>query len=232
MKKLGYIQSTLTNNFIQSFSSKNLNVAKGISSDIVIVFVSYFAAFSVRVASTPLSYMTAVPFVVFVVTLMVTILYLFGSYHRIWSRSSGHEITLIFNAVSVATLIIVFVALIIQSRPVPLSVIIVANALATSGFIAVRYRSRLITGASWRWKAIWNQEFPDKTNETCVLIVGAGESGQTLAWRLKHRFPGHRYRVVGFVDDDVQNSICTSKAARCWVPAVILWPSLNARKSI
>jgi FlaA1/EpsC-like NDP-sugar epimerase len=35
-----------------------------------------------------------------------------------------------------------------------------------------------------------------------VLIIGAGESGQDLALRLKHRLPGNRYHVVGFIDDD------------------------------
>ncbi len=34
------------------------------------------------------------------------------------------------------------------------------------------------------------------------MIIGAGESGQTLAWRLKHRMSGGAYEIVGFIDDD------------------------------
>jgi FlaA1/EpsC-like NDP-sugar epimerase len=225
MTTLKYIRSTLMHNLAGSFSTYTMRVAKAIMSDIVIVLVAYFAVYSVRTVSTSLSDLNAIPFMIFVVSIMIAALYLFGSYHRIWSHSSGHEITLIFNAVAVVTLIIVFVALILPTRPVPLSVIVVANALATSGFIAVRYRSRLITGASWRWKAIWKHEFPDKTKETCVLIVGAGESGQTLAWRLKHRFEGHHYRIVGFVDDDKNKQHmfiegCQVLGTRCDIVAI------------
>jgi FlaA1/EpsC-like NDP-sugar epimerase len=72
--------------------------------------------------------------------------------------------------------------------------------LALGGFIAVRYRSRLISGLSWRWKAIWKREFPQKN--TRVLIIGAGEAGQALAWRMKHRFPTNDYQIVGLIDDD------------------------------
>jgi FlaA1/EpsC-like NDP-sugar epimerase len=39
-------------------------------------------------------------------------------------------------------------------------------------------------------------------NKRRVLIVGAGESGQALVWRLKHRFANNDYHVVGFIDDD------------------------------
>ena len=37
-----------------------------------------------------------------------------------------------------------------------------------------------------------------------VLIIGAGESGQTLAWRMRHRFNTNEYKVIGFIDDDPQ----------------------------
>src|SRR5690606_20391404 len=69
------------------------------------------------------------------------------------------------------------------------------------GFVTVRYRSRVISGATWRWRAIWRREFPEQ--ETRVLIIGAGDAGQTTAWRPKHRAPaGSNYRVVGLIDDD------------------------------
>ncbi|MFN8452156.1 MAG: hypothetical protein U0521_27065 [Anaerolineae bacterium] len=78
--------------------------------------------------------------------------------------------------------------------------VLVGNLLALVGFVAFRYRSRLASSLLWRWKAVVLREFPKL--RTRVLIIGAGESGQTLAWRLKHRFSNGNYQVVGFIDDD------------------------------
>jgi FlaA1/EpsC-like NDP-sugar epimerase len=95
---------------------------------------------------------------------------------------------------------VLWIDLLLQPRPLPLSVILLGNVLALMGFISIRYRSRLISGMSWRWKAVWRGQFPKP--QTTVLVVGAGEAGQSLVWRLKHRSPNQSYAVVGFVDDD------------------------------
>jgi FlaA1/EpsC-like NDP-sugar epimerase len=170
--------------------------------DGILVFISYIAAFSVRSVTASLRFTDSVPFILFVVATTIIVLYLFGAYYRIWAQCSGHEITLIFKAMATTSLFVVFADLVIQPRPLPLSVILVANALLTSGLVAIRYRSRLITGASWRWKAIWSYEFPIPSPKINVLIIGAGESGQAFAWRLKHRIQDHSYHLIGFIDDD------------------------------
>ena len=134
---------------------------------------------------------------------MVALLYLNGVYRRIWSKTSGHDVNIILGAVILTTLIVSIANMtIVTSHPLPLSVILLSNMLALVGFVAVRYRSRLIRGLSWRWNAVWNHEFPE--TPTRVLIVGAGEVGQMTAWRLKYHGPSeYVYRVVGFVDDDL-----------------------------
>jgi FlaA1/EpsC-like NDP-sugar epimerase len=139
-------------------------------------------------------------FGIIVSVVMLSMLYVFGIYHRIWERTSGHGISVIFNAVGAATVIMVAANPLLDNI-LELTDIVIVNLMTLIGFIAVRYRSRLISGAEWRWKAIWHQEFP-KSKETRLLIVGAGEAGQTLAWRLKHRFINSDYRIMGFVDDD------------------------------
>ncbi|MFN8452998.1 MAG: SDR family NAD(P)-dependent oxidoreductase, partial [Anaerolineae bacterium] len=100
----------------------------------------------------------------------------------------------------VATGIDLLVVLALPNAPLPLPVVLVGNLLALVGFVAFRYRSRLASSLLWRWKAVVLREFPKL--RTRVLIIGAGESGQTLAWRLKHRFSNGNYQVVGFIDDD------------------------------
>ena len=168
--------------------------------DAWIVIVTYFVVLYARLVTLSSIYVENLGFILAAAFITVAMLYAFGVYRRIWSRTSGHGIVVIINGVASATLVIVTAALIIQPRPLPLSVIFIANLLAMVGFVGVRYRSRLISGLVWRWKVIWINELPP--SKTRVLIIGAGESGQDLALRLKHRLPGHQYHVVGFIDDD------------------------------
>lgn len=174
-------------------------IAKSALLDVVIVVAAYLVAFSIN-AVVNQSMAAGLSFIALAALVMPIMLYGFGVYHRIWSRTSGHGVTVIVNAVGAATLVMLVMDVII-GRPVPLSTLVVANSTALIGFTVVRYRSRLISGMEWRWRAIWYREFP-KTQVTRMLIVGAGEAGQALAWRLKHRFVNSGYRIVGFVDDD------------------------------
>lgn len=173
---------------------------RGLAFDVLVFMLAYTAAISVRAAVTPWDIERSIAPTIFYALAMIVSLYLHSVYQRIWARTSGHGITVILMAVAVHTLFVVPPLLMIDPRPLPVSVIIIGNALAFGGFVAWRYQSRLIDGASWRWRAVMRREFPKA--RTRVLIIGAGESGQALAWRLKHRFPGNLYQVVGFIDDD------------------------------
>ncbi len=170
--------------------------------DFTIVLAAYFFAFSVRTITVPLDYIDAVPFILSAVIIVVTSLYIFQGYHRIWAQTSGHSIISLILAVGLATLVLLGINYFLPDRQLPNSVIILAHILSLSGIVAIRYRSRLFSGLNWRWRAIWHREFPDASDSNRVLIIGSGESGQTLAWRLKHRFRTERYKIIGFIDDD------------------------------
>ena len=168
--------------------------------DLVILLVAYSVVLFARGFGT--TYFQAESLVFFAIAGFTTLscLFLLGVYRRIWSRTSGHGIVVIFNATGLALVLLILIDLLLEPRPLPLSVIGIAQTLSLAGFVAIRFRSRLITGLTWRWNAVWHHQFPK--SETRVLVVGAGESGQTLAWRLKYRSSNTTYRVVGFVDDD------------------------------
>ncbi|NDJ76747.1 MAG: polysaccharide biosynthesis protein [Chloroflexi bacterium] len=171
--------------------------------DVLLVLAAYISVYSVRVASVPrIIEQTSPAAWVLVMGTLLGALYIAGAYHRIWSRTSGHEVIVIIKGVGLETVVLLAVDLSVSPRPMPLSVILIGNLLSLMGFVAVRYRSRLISGLLWRWNAIWHYEFPKQ--ETRVLIIGAGEAGQTTALRLKRRFNNGAsgYKVVGFVDDD------------------------------
>lgn len=126
--------------------------------------------------------------------------WLFRLYHCIWVYASAGEVLVIGAAVAAGTAILAVVDLAWPpSRLVPLSVVPLMGLFVFSGFVGVRYRRRLFTGLARRWKAIARQPAAARSR---VLIVGAGEAGQLLAWRLLNQEEGKGYQVVGFIDDD------------------------------
>ncbi|GAB4408857.1 MAG: nucleoside-diphosphate sugar epimerase/dehydratase [Anaerolineae bacterium] len=172
--------------------------------DCLILILAYTTTYSVRAPTSFLQFgQNEVLFMALAVGVTVLALFITGGYNRLWARTSGHDVTVLLSGVIAASVVLVPVVFFWRPRPVPLSVVIVGNGLSLMGFVAVRYRSRVISGLAWRWRAVWRGEFPEDVRR--VLIVGAGDAGQTTAWRLKHRRPNHdhhTYRVVGFVDDD------------------------------
>ncbi len=183
-------------------SQRLKRTSMGVVVDIVFVLGAYFAATAFLSFSDPDYARFPIPFGhILLTSLLITAsLYGFGVYRRIWQRTSGYGVTIIVYAVVAATLIQIATIVLLQARQLPFQLLLLGNFISLVGFIASRYRSRLASGFRWRWRAFVKHEFPD--NPTRVLIIGAGESGQTLAWRLKHRFTHTRYQVVGFIDDD------------------------------
>ena len=173
--------------------------------DAAILLIAYACTYSVR-APVFITHLdsNAQRFIGFALIANFTALYGFGAYHRIWWRTSGHDVAVLIKAVTVSTAILAPVDFLLRPRPIPLSIVLFGQFIALTGFVAVRYRSRLISGLEWRWRAVWRHEFPHQTPKKRVLIVGAGEAGSITALRLKHRPPeAHdQYEVVGFVDDD------------------------------
>lgn len=169
--------------------------------DVVLLFAAYLIAFTGRGATASLDYTRGITFAGLSACITLVILYVSGVYHRIWSHTSGHGLVVILRAMLVSAAVVTFCNLSLTPRPLPLSVVYTAHVLGLIGLVAVRYRSRLITGLGWRWKAVWNYEFPSA--RTRVLIVGAGEAGHIVASWLKYHNPATTpYCIVGFVDDN------------------------------
>lgn len=167
--------------------------------DILVVLAAYSIIYFVRVYIPFTEFVGNLWHILLAAATMLFLMNAFGVYRRIWERTSGHEVTVIVKPVAVATVITLAINLMTTPRPLPISVILVSNMLALVGFVAVRYRSRLLSGMSRRWQVFRRQEVAPTTR---VLIVGAGEAGQELAWRLKHRALEKHYNIIGFVDDD------------------------------
>lgn len=120
---------------------------------------------------------------------------IFGVYNRIWRHASSRDALNIIAATMTGTAV-VFVSNLLwgEYHPIPISVILVGGLIVLAAFIALRFRSRLLSGIVWRL-GVSTSEPQQK-----VLIVGAGETGQFLARRMYDQ--RWRYLLVGFIDDD------------------------------
>jgi FlaA1/EpsC-like NDP-sugar epimerase len=197
---LGIVMFSVFNQYVKRLSQHGRRLIRPVVLDLLVVFFAYTGAYSTRALISPLDYFADSPYILLATVATIPFLYIFGVYNRIWSQTSGHGISIIIGAVSYSLIVMMAVAFLVEPRWLPISVIVLGNVLALGGLVAVRYRSRLISGILWRWRVIWHNDFPEVGER--VLIIGAGESGQTVALRLKHHFNGHHYSVIGFIDDD------------------------------
>lgn len=167
--------------------------------DIPLIIVAYLMAIAVRSINAKLDYPE-----VFFAALAGVIVYLianytFGIYHRFWRYASGQELVVVFSSVTCATLVLTFIDSLLSERVLPLGAIWLGGFFTFILLGAARYRRRLNRGMR---QMVGNLFGFLSGSGARVLIVGAGEEGQLIAWRIQNQRAGHTYHVVGFVDDD------------------------------
>ncbi len=82
----------------------------------------------------------------------------------------------------------------------PPGMIVLASVLAFAGFVAARYRSRLLKGLGANWVARTGGALSARER---VLIIGSGQTGQFVAWLLGNGSSVGMFHIVGYVDDDI-----------------------------
>lgn len=173
--------------------------------DTLSIVLAFYLALALRFyGQTPLNYLLQFrQYILAVAGVYCLFNVIFGLYGRIWLYASSEEIISIIEAVATSTLLIAAVDLLwLGIRPLPLSVILMGGLFTLGASAVVRYRARLIAGFLRHWRSRTAPLSSDAG--TRVLIVGAGEAGQLLAWRLQNQKEGMRYHIVGFIDDDPQ----------------------------
>jgi len=173
--------------------------------DALLVAFSFYLALPMRFAGMPPDpYLDALQSLVpFVVLVYVVTNYLFRLYHRIWRYASAQEVIAIAVSAVIATLVTVIADVLWPAgQPLPISTVLLGGFFSLAGFTAIRYRWRLVTGSLRRWHRLWREVKATSPYRQRVLIVGAGEAGQLLAWRFLNQKEGEGYELVGFVDDD------------------------------
>ncbi|MBI5965726.1 MAG: sugar transferase [Chloroflexi bacterium] len=115
-----------------------------------------------------------------------------------WSSASVGEAFVLIPPLAVASV----AAFVINSwiNFLHYDIILDATVLAFVGYILTRYRTRLFNAVLGRWVFMRQDSLLVRER---VLIVGAGDTGQFVAWRLTHTHESSNYKVIGFVDDDM-----------------------------
>jgi len=125
---------------------------------------------------------------------------LFGIHRVYWSRASSNDALSLFFSTVAAGVAALGINEWLCTVALPPLAIVAASVLAFTGLVAVRYRSRLLSGLALRW--LESRSSASLARER-VLIVGGGFAGQTIAWILGNGPDAAAFHIVGFVDDDL-----------------------------
>jgi FlaA1/EpsC-like NDP-sugar epimerase len=125
------------------------------------------------------------------------------TYRVHWSKATPWEaVRLGLNWLIATTLTItVHYYLEIESLAV-FAIIVIASMLSLSGIVFIRYRRRLIDGFLSRWLV---SRLRSPATRERVIIVGSGRTAEHIAWLMQHPSYAQKFRVLGFIDDDLRS---------------------------
>ncbi len=189
---------------LQPFEA-HLRRGRLIGADVLLIVVSFSLALPLRfVGAPPDLYIESLrDMLPAIVLFFVGANHAFGNYHRLWRYASAQEVMSIIFATMTGTLLTLAYDTLLGPFPhLPLSSVAFGGFFCLVAFTAVRYRRRLLRGGLARLRKFHDRGSAPMAKRQRVLIVGAGEAGQLLAWRLLNLEEGKGYEIVGFVDDD------------------------------
>lgn len=140
-------------------------------------------------------------------SLAIVLAFLFSLFNTVlglkavsWAYPAAEDVLRLFASCALVTVTVIGIELVYHPHIFPpVRFMSAAGLVVLFGFIAVRYRLRLITGLARRWIALRNSTFGAAER---VLVVGAGEGTELAAWLLQRREFKRIYQIVGIVDDD------------------------------
>lgn len=126
---------------------------------------------------------------------------LFGLKGIAWSRARPEDSLRLLMSCSLVAAGSIFwhVQQPVVSQNVPIELLVAISLTVSLGVIAVRYRSRLLSGLASRWVA-WRQKAAGPMER--VLVIGAGQGSEFVTWLLRRGDFSKLYCIIGLVDDD------------------------------
>lgn len=123
-----------------------------------------------------------------------------------WSKATAEDaVKLTLSAYSVTASLLVLnhlqsLYLWLPIPPLPASLIFTIGLVAQLGFVAMRYRWRLLTAVANCWLN-WRRNLPGVGER--ILIVGAGEECEIATWLLRRKKINYAFNIIGIVDNDI-----------------------------
>lgn len=170
--------------------------------DTLVVFGSALMAELIWRTSIPinLGYTNAVLVALLIGVFFSLINALFGLNRVTWSRAAATDALMLGLSAAISSGILVILKLnFLEDAVLPVGLLITAGLLSFFGFVLVRYRERLITGAATRWIHL---RAGKRTLAERVLIIGAGDNGELAIWLFNRPRLSAAFTVIGVVDDD------------------------------
>jgi lipopolysaccharide/colanic/teichoic acid biosynthesis glycosyltransferase len=115
-----------------------------------------------------------------------------------WSKASPTEIYWLMWTFFIATFVLLGINLYVRFAPTRL--ILTATVMTFIGMVITRFRTRLVTGTVTQWLRLRRSE---SLYQERVLIIGSGDAGSYAAWMLANSREGAKFKIVGFLDDDI-----------------------------
>ena len=179
-------------------SSVNVRRVGQIGVDVALIGLAYYLSYVLRFdEGIPPRYEDLLAHTIgFVVAMKLVVFASFGLYSKLWRFVDQKDVEAIVKAVVVATVVLIAALFLLSlERTDPPRGVIALDFLLTLAFI---------TGSRFLWRGLVERPLRGPIIERAaheVLIVGAGNGGQQVAFELR-RNPGLRSAPVGFVDDD------------------------------
>ena len=152
-------------------------------------------------APLDLGVLTALGIALSIALLFSLINTLTGINRTYWSRASTRDgLGLAVSSGLVTAILFLFNLLLPNDPLLPPGLLVTAGIFSYFGFIAVRYRGRLLKGLLTGWVNLRTGGMRSLGER--VLIVGSGEVGQFTTWLLKNGDLAQAFCITGIVDDD------------------------------
>ncbi len=170
--------------------------------DTAIVFSSALVSELIWRTSVPinLGYGNAIIVSILIGLVFSLINVLFGLNRVTWSRAAATDAFSLSLSAALSTAVLIMVKLtFLDTSVLPVGLLITTGLLSFFGFVILRYRERLITGAATRWMNIRSGK---QTLAERVLIIGAGDNGELAIWLFQRHKLASAFTVYGILDDD------------------------------
>ncbi len=165
--------------------------------DVVLTISAYVLAIVIRSVNAGVHFQHAIPQAMLGMVVYIAINYLFGIYNRIWRYATIQEAMALAGSVFTSTAALAVVGLLSRQRDLPLGAILLGGFFTFIFLAGARFRRSLFRGTVQVVEELVGFASGQGAR---VLIVGAKDIGQVLAWQLQNHL--RFYQVVGFVDDD------------------------------